>query len=299
MISCLPMIRSMTGFGRAEIDRDGLALTAEVRTVNHKFCEVSARLPRSLSNLETRVRQKIQETLTRGKVNITISWKDGRDQEGVLTVDEALATQYVNALNSLRQQFQFAEPVDLKTLVGLPDVFRWREPSIDEAAASAILDELTAACLTDLLRMREEEGRTLRRDLEARVDTILTRLEVIVTRSPVRVTELKEKLRARINQLLAGEAEIPEERIVVEASFLADRLDCTEEAVRLRSHCDQFKKLSAAPEPAGRKLNFLVQEMNREVNTIGSKSNDVDIAREVIVLKEEIEVIREQVQNIE
>ena len=111
--------------------------------------------------------------------------------------------------------------------------------------------------------------------------------------------ELKEKLRARIAQLLAGEAQVPDEKIVIEASFLADRLDCTEEAVRLRSHCDQFLKLAASPEPAGRKLNFLVQEMNREVNTIGSKSNDVDIAREVIVLKEEIEVIREQVQNIE
>ena len=293
------MIRSMTGFGHAEIDREGLALSAEVRTVNHKFCEVSVRLPRSLSNLENRVRTRTQELLTRGKVNLSIGWKDGREQEGILTVDEALAGQYVIALNKLREKFQFAEAVELKTLVGLPDVFRWREPSVDEAVAADIVDELTTAVLTDLLHMREEEGRTLQRDLEARVDTIMARLELIVARSPVRVTELKEKLRARIAQLLAGEAEIPEERIVVEASFLADRLDCTEEAVRLRSHCDQFKKMAAAPEPAGRKLNFLVQEMNREVNTIGSKSNDVDIAREVIVLKEEIEMIREQVQNIE
>jgi uncharacterized protein (TIGR00255 family) len=293
------MIRSMTGFGRAELDRNGLALSAEIRTVNHKFCEVSVRLPRSLSNLENRVRLKIQETLTRGKVNMTVGWKDGREQEGELVVDRVLAGQYVKALNELRGEFKFVDAIDLKTLVGLPDVFRWREPTIEEALAIETVDELTVRSLADLLRMREEEGQTLRRDLEARIDTILRRLEVIVERSPVRVGELKEKLRARISQLLAGEAQVPDEKIVVEASFLADRLDCTEEAVRLRSHCDQFLKLAASPEPAGRKLNFLVQEMNREVNTIGSKSNDVDIAREVIVLKEEIEVIREQVQNIE
>jgi uncharacterized protein (TIGR00255 family) len=293
------MIRSMTGFGRADLDRNGLALTAEVRTVNHKFCEVSVRLPRSLSNFENRVRLRIQETLTRGKVNMTVAWKDGREQEGVLVVDRALAGQYVNALNELRSAFKFVDAVDLKTLVGLPDVFRWQEPTIEEALAVETLDEITTRALADLLRMRDEEGQTLRRDLEARIATILRRLEAVVERSPVRVAELKEKLRARIAQLLAGEAQVPEERIVTEASFLADRLDCTEEAVRLRSHCDQFLKLAASPEPAGRKLNFLVQEMNREVNTIGSKSNDVDIAREVIVLKEEIEVIREQVQNIE
>jgi uncharacterized protein (TIGR00255 family) len=293
------MIRSMTGFGRAEIEENGIALTAEIRTVNHKFCEVSARLPRSLSALENRVRLKVQETLTRGKVNLTVNWKDGREQEGEMVVDDALAVQYVAALEGLRTRFGFTDSVDLKMLVGLPDVLRWRELRLEEAEAWGLLEKLLDRCLADLLRMREEEGRTLLTDLDARIQRILDALAHVETRAPLRVEEAKERLRARITQLLNGEAQVAEERIIVEASFLADRLDCTEEAVRLRSHCDQFRKLATGPEPAGRKLNFLVQEMNREVNTIGSKSNDVEIARDVIALKEEIEVIREQVQNIE
>lgn len=293
------MIRSMTGFGRAELEKSGLSLTAEIRTVNHKFCEVSVRLPRSLSPLENQVRLKVQEVLTRGKVNLTVSWKDGREQEGELVLDESLAGQYAKALGRLKERFGLTDPIDLKSLIGLPDILRWREQTIEEDAAWALVSELLERCLADLLRMREQEGKALLLDLEARVNTIREHLATIEQRAPLRVTEARERLRSRITQLLQGEAEVPPERIILEASFIADRLDCTEEAVRLRSHCDQFVELARAKEPAGRKLNFLIQEMNREVNTIGSKANDLDIARQVIILKEEIEVIREQVQNIE
>jgi uncharacterized protein (TIGR00255 family) len=293
------MIRSMTGFGRAELDRDSLSLSAEVRSVNHKFCEVSVRLPRSLSALENQARLRVQEVLTRGKVNLAVNWKDGREREGDLFLDQEVAGQYLREIDKLRTRFGFTEPLDMKTLVSLPDVFRWQEISIDEEKGWTILRELVDLSLADLLRMREEEGRTLLKDLEAHVALILENLARVEERAPLRVIEAREKLRARITQILQGEAVVPEERIVLEASFIADRLDCTEEVVRLRSHCDQFLDLARGREPAGRKLNFLIQEMNREVNTIGSKANDVDIARQVIILKEEVEVLREQVQNIE
>ncbi len=293
------MIRSMTGFGRAEVERDGRALSAEIRTVNHKFCEVSVRLPRSLSFLENRARLKVQEVLTRGKVNVNVNWKDGRDSEGSLVLDEALAEQYIAGIERLKQRFALAEGLDMKTLVGLPDIFRWKEESVDEEAGWALLDDLLDRTLADLVRMREEEGKAIRADFEARIAGVLSHLVHVETRAPNRVAEARERLRARITQLLQGEAEVPEERIVVEASFLADKLDCTEESVRLRSHCAQFLDLIRSPEPAGRKLNFLVQEMNREVNTIGSKANDLEIGRHVISVKEEIEVLREQVQNVE
>lgn len=293
------MIRSMTGFGRAELDRDGLSLTAEIRSVNHKFCEVSVRLPRSFAPLENQARLHVQEVLTRGKVNLVINWKDGREREGDLVLDQEVAGQYLREIEKLRGRFGLTDPLDTKLLVSLPDVFRWQEISIDEEKGWAVLRELIDRCLADLLRMREEEGRALLRDLEAHVAAILQNVALVETRSPLRVVEAREKLRARITQILQGEAVVPEDRIVLEASFIADRLDCTEEVVRLRSHCDQFLDLARGPGPAGRKLNFLIQEMNREINTIGSKANDVDIARQVIVLKEEVEVLREQIQNIE
>jgi uncharacterized protein (TIGR00255 family) len=293
------MIRSMTGFGRADVEHDGIALTAEIRSVNHKFCEVSIRLPRSLSAFENHVRIRIQELLSRGKINLTVNWKDGREHEGELILDEGVAENYMKALERLRGRFGFSDALDLRTLVGLPDIFQWRELTLGEEEGWAILKDLIDRTVGDLLSMREQEGQSLLRDLEAHLERITESLRFIEARAPLRVIEAKEKLRARIGQLLQGEAEIPEDRIVLEASFLADRLDCTEEVVRLKSHCEQFLDLSRGKEPAGRKLNFLIQEMNREINTIGSKANDLDIARQVITLKEEVEVIREQVQNIE
>jgi len=293
------MIRSMTGFGRAEIERNGIGLSAEVRSVNHKFCEVTIRLPRSLTALENQVRLRVQEVLSRGKINITVNWKDGREHEGELVLDEAVAENYLKAMERLRGRFGFAEPLDLKTLVSLPDIFKWREMTLDDEEGWVLIKELIERSLNDLLTMREQEGQSLLKDLESHISSILECLKAVESRAPLRVAEAKEKMKARISQLLQGEAEIPEERIVLEASFLADRLDCTEEVVRLKSHCEQFIDLSRGKEPAGRKLNFLIQEMNREINTIGSKANDLDIARQVITLKEEVEVIREQVQNIE
>lgn len=291
-------VRSMTGFGQASVEVEGRVLSAEIRTVNHRFLEISPRLPRGFQNLEGKLRALLQEKLDRGKVNLTVTW-EGETQSGVLTWDRTLAGQYFEQLQELRHAFDFAEPVTLSHLTAHPELFRYSEPDIDAEIAWSALARLVDASLADLVAMREREGDALARDLRERLRRIRTSVAAVEARSPERAREAKEKLRARIADLLNGEAAVEEERILTEAAYMAERMDCTEECVRLVSHCDQFDELLDSGEAIGRKLNFLLQEMNREANTIGSKGNDVAVARDVIQLKEEIEILREQVQNIE
>jgi uncharacterized protein (TIGR00255 family) len=293
------VIRSMTGFGRAELERRGRTLVAEVRSVNHRFLEVSPRLPRGLQPFEDKLRSILAERMNRGKVNLTVTWKGGSEEGGVLSVDMDVAQRYVDILQEVRARFAFRDPVTLGQLMGLPDVIRWSEPDLDPDEAWEYLKEAVGRAVDDLVAMRESEGEALRRDLLARMKTIRTSLAAVESRAPARVKEAKERLHARITELLQGEAQVDQDRLLVEAAFQADRLDCTEEAVRLRSHVDQFEALLTEGGPVGRKLNFLTQEMNREANTIGSKANDVEIARHVIQLKEDIEILREQIQNLE
>ncbi len=293
------MIRSMTGFGRAEVERNGRALVAEIRSVNHRFLEVSPRLPRGLQIHEDKLRASLSERLERGKVNLTVSWKGSREEGGVLSVDMELARRYVEILQEMRASFGFRDPVTLGQLMALPDVLRWSEPELDEDEAWSFLKETVDRALDGLVAMREAEGRALADDLLARMSTLRTSLDAVAERVPERAREAKEKLHARVTELLKGEAEVDEDRILIEAAFQADRMDCTEETVRLRSHIDQFDSLIREGGAVGRKLNFLTQEMNREANTIGSKANDSAVARHVIQLKEEIEILREQIQNLE
>jgi len=293
------VIRSMTGFGRAELERRGRTLVAEVRSVNHRFLEVSSRLPRGLQPFEDKLRSFLGERMNRGKVNLTVTWKGGSEEGGVLSVDMDLAQRYVDLLQEVRGRFAFRDPVTLGQLMNLPDVIKWSEPDLDPDEAWKFLKDVVASAVEDLVAMRESEGDALRRDLLARMQTIRTSLDAVESRAPARVKEAKERLHARITELLQGEAQLDQDRLLVEAAFQADRLDCTEEAVRLRSHVDQFESLLGEGGPVGRKLNFLTQEMNREANTIGSKANDVEIARHVIQLKEDIEILREQIQNLE
>lgn len=293
------MIRSMTGFGRAEKEQNGRVLVAEARSVNHRFLEVSSRLPRSLAREESRVRALFQGRLTRGKVNLTVSWKGASDEGGELSVDMNLARRYVDLLQGLRGEFGFRDPVTLSQLVSLPDVISWHEPDLDPKEAWDLLRGVVSAAIDELQAMREKEGETLSRDLLARMDTLRAVLDTIAERAPERVREATDRLHRRVAELLDGEAQVDPDRLLMEAAFQAERMDCTEECVRLRSHVEQFEGLLREGGPIGRKLNFLTQEMNREANTIGSKSNDAAIGRQVIRLKEEIEILREQIQNIE
>ncbi|HET9233684.1 MAG TPA: YicC/YloC family endoribonuclease [Candidatus Eisenbacteria bacterium] len=293
------MIRSMTGFGRGEVERGGRVLVAEARSVNHRFLEVSMRLPRGIQGLEPRLRARIEERVGRGKLTVTVAWKGQREDGGVLTVDLDLAERYVNALREFRNRFGFREPVTLQQVSTLPDLFKWVEPEVDAEDSWVQLVDVTDRALQELIRMRELEGETLAKDFRLRLDRVREALSLIEKRAPQRVTEAKDRLRSRVAELLHDTAVVDEERLTMEAAFVAERMDCTEECVRLRSHLDQTESFINFGGPVGRKLNFIAQEMHREANTIGAKAQDAIIATQVIVLKEEIEILREQVQNVE
>ncbi len=292
------MIRSMTGYGAAELERDGQRLTAEIRSVNHRFCELSVRAPKLVSPFEDQIRQLIQDRFARGKFNLTITWSGIGETGELLRVNDAVAEQYVRLLEQLRERFHLESGLDLKTLAGLPDVFSWEHTALSDEQTWELLQELVGKSCDNMNAMKAREGEALAGDFEKRLDLIRQQLDDIAERAPLRPQEAKERLMARLKPMLA-DVEMDPVRIAQEVALLADRLDCTEECVRLSAHIDQFRSLIDAPELAGRKLNFLLQEMNREANTIGSKGNDVEIARAVIVIKEELERLREQVQNVE
>lgn len=292
------MIRSMTGYGSADIERDGQRLTAEVRSVNHRFAEVSIRAPKVVGLFEDQIRQLIVERFSRGKFNLTITWSGAGDSGEVLKLNETVTDRYVALLEQLKTRYHIDHGLDLRTLASLPDVFQWEHTALSDEETWAIVKELVLAACDNMNLMKTREGATLAKDLEARLKLIREHLEVVAERGPIRPQEAKERLMSRLKVLL-GDVEMDPVRIAQEVAMMVDRLDCTEECVRLSAHLDQFRQLCEGSELAGRKLNFLLQEMNREANTIGSKSNDVAVTRAVIVIKEEIERLREQVQNVE
>jgi uncharacterized protein (TIGR00255 family) len=296
------MVRSMTGYGRGEALTDGLRLAAEVRSVNHRFCEVSARLPRAFAAFEGEARKIVQDQVSRGKLTLVVTWgEDGDgsgDSGGTLLLDERAADRYMELLRGVKAKYKLAGDVDLHTFASLPNLFRWDEPGQSSDVYLGLLREVVDKATRELIRMKETEGEALKRDLASRVGLVRSRVARIRDRAPERVRETHERMKERVRTLLA-EAEVPEDRLLMEIALLSDRLDCTEECVRLEAHCDHFLKYLDEESAPGRKLNFLLQEMNREINTIGSKSNDVAIVEQVVEVKEEIERIREQVQNIE
>jgi len=292
------MIRSMTGYGSAELERDGLSLTAEIRSVNHRFCEVSLRSPKVVSLFEDRIRQLIADRFSRGKFNLTITWSGAGETGEELKVNELVADRYVALLEKLRQRYHLDSGLDLRTLAALPDVFAWEHTALSDEETWALVKDLVGRACDSMDAMKAREGDALTKDLEHRLGLLRAQLAVVAKRAPQRPLEAKERLEARLRTLLA-DVELDPVRVAQEVALMADRLDFTEECVRLAAHLDQFTALIAGPEQAGRKLNFLLQEMNREANTIGSKANDVEVAHAVIVVKEEIERLREQVQNVE
>ncbi|HEY3217254.1 MAG TPA: YicC/YloC family endoribonuclease [Candidatus Eisenbacteria bacterium] len=292
------MIRSMTGYGSAELERNGQRLAAEIRSVNHRFCEVSIRAPRLVSLFEDRIRQRIQDRFSRGKINLSITWSGAGESGEVLKVNEVVADRYAQLLEQLRDRYHLDGRLDVRTLAALPDVFSWEHTSLSDDETWGLLETLIDRASASLDQMKHREGKALAADLEHRLKILREHLDIVAGRAPLRPQEAKERLLSRLQPLL-GEVELDPIRVAQEVALLADRLDCTEECVRLSAHIEQFRSLIEGAEMAGRKLNFLLQEMNREANTIGSKANDVEIARAVIVIKEELERLREQVQNVE
>lgn len=292
------MIRSMTGYGRAEYVQDGIEAIAEVRSLNNRFLDVVIRLPKSMNNCEQKVLEIVRKYLSRGRVNVSISIKTQGDRYLRLTFDEELSRAYIRLAQELKDKFSISGEMDLGQILNFPDVICYEaEPVADEKCWQCAEAALRNA-LEITNQMREKEGYELGLDFEKRIGQLekcVNRIEEIAQN---RSSEELAKLRQRVQSLLNNQ-QTDETRLELELAILADRLDVTEECVRFHSHNKMFKDTMEDSESPGRRLNFLLQEMNREANTIGAKANCAEISHLVVQIKEEVERIREQVQNIE
>ncbi len=293
------MIRSMTGYGRAEVLRGGRKITAEIKSLNHRYLEVAVRLPSALTALELEIRRKVGERFVRGRVEVTIRVDGQADAEGgSLRVNWPAVLGYRRMLEEVREKLDLPDPVTLEMIASLRDAFTREDDSDAWAEAGETVAEVMEKAIGSALEMREREGEILCRDLRERVEMLRGWLEGIAAKGPELVVEYQKRLAERVREL-AGGVIADESRLAQEVAMLAEKTDITEEIVRFRGHMDQFLEMLAAGEAVGRKIDFLIQEMNREVNTIGSKSGDTEIARQVIEIKTELAKVREQVQNIE
>ena len=294
------MISSMTGYGRAEAAKDGLRLEVEIRSVNNRFLDLAMRLPRAIMPLEGKIKELLQQEISRGRVNVTISLDEGTDGSEDIEFDPAVAEATIAFLKKMKKRYRLAGEIEVGTLAAFPDIVKRRKKEWSEEEVWPLAQGLLKKAVKEFNKMRATEGKALADDLRKRITLLNKELEKVEKRSPRRVAEAKEALRRRVNELLSGESmQISEERLASEIALLVDRMDCTEEVVRFRSHNQQFLECLDEGEAVGKRLNFLIQEMHREANTIGSKANDAEIARASIFLKEEVEKIREQIQNIE
>jgi len=294
------MIRSMTGFGRGEYTDGKRNITVEIKSVNHRYSDISIKMPRRYGFAEDKVKTAVKEKLRRGKVDVSIMVENITENDINIKLNEPIARQYYDKLKTLQETFNLNGDISLRLLATMPDVMK-AIPDVDdeEEITKAILIP-TAEAAANLEKMREVEGEKLAEDLIAKGENIKSILDKIAERSPLVVKEYTAKLRDRIAELIAGNAQIPEDRILTEAAIFADKCAIDEEITRLNSHLIQLKKILTSNNDAeGKKLDFLVQEMNREANTIGSKANDITITNYMLEIKSEIEKIREQVQNIE
>ena len=292
------MIKSMTGYGKSEQTIDSLNVTVEIKSENHRYFEFSARVPREYGFLEEKLKKYCNSLITRGKVECYVSVEDLEEREMEVNVNETLAAGYVKALKELSERFGLKDDISAVTLSRYPDVITLHKASEDEERIWNAVKTVAETAVSKFIEMRETEGSKLRGDILSRADYIIECVEFIEGRSPETVREYNEKLKQRMKELL-GDAAVDEQRLLNEAAIYADKIAVDEETVRLRSHISQLREFMNSSEAIGRKLDFRVQEINREANRIGSKAQDVDIAKKVIAIKAEVEKIREQVQNIE
>ncbi len=292
------MIKSMTGFGRVQETVDGMNVTVELRSVNHRYFEFTAKVPRTYGFLEEKLKTFTNSLVSRGKVECYVAVEQLEESETTVSVNASLAKGYVDALRQLSEMFDLSADVSAAALSRYPDVLVLQKTAADEERIWNAVRSVAEKAVRRFIEMRETEGAKLKADILSRADTILEHVEFVETRSPQTVKEYNEKLKQRMEELL-GNTQIDEHRLLTEAAIFADKIAVDEETVRLRSHISQLRTFMEADEPIGRKLDFLVQEINREANTIGSKAQDVEIAKRVIAVKAEVEKIREQVQNIE
>jgi uncharacterized protein (TIGR00255 family) len=291
------MIASMTGYGKAEAPLGEVMVAVEVRSVNHRFCEVATRLPKSLGGVESRFRKAIQRRVARGRVDLAVT-AGGDHQAKRLALDAELARQYYDAFTALQRELGVQGEITLPLLAGMRDVVTFVEREIDAAVLADHVDALIERALDGLEAMRRQEGAAIAEDLAQRLRGMALRLDDIARRAPAIVQEYAARLRSRV-KLLANGLELDSERLAQEVALQADRCDYTEEVTRLRSHLAQCEGMLKTGGAVGRSLDFLCQEMNREINTIGSKANDAEVALAVVAVKSDLEKLREQIQNLE
>ena len=292
------MISSMTGFGRATVASDGREITIELKSVNHRYLDLAFRMPRHIGFIEDVLRQLLSEQLSRGHVDIYVNYRNTRMDARTVVIDEVLMGAYLTAARKAAAQYELKDDISLSTAMRFPDVTDVIEAEEDRDAVAALAREAALRAVTALKRMRAGEGERLCNDLLNRVTTVESIAAKIDTRAPFVVEEYRTKLSERIESMLGG-VEVDRTRLATEVALFADKASINEELVRLASHVTEMRKVLGSDETAGRRLDFVVQEMNREFNTIGSKANDAEITNLVIAGKGEIEKIREQVQNIE
>ena len=294
------MIKSMTGFGRGEYSDGKRNVIAEIKTVNHRYADISVKMPKRYSFAEEKIKSLIKEKVKRGKAEVSIIVENLTEEDTTVKLNTLVAGQYVNNLKELKEAYGLTGEIDIKLVATMPDVLKAVPDVENEDEAAAVIFEAVKMAVSNLDAMRDVEGAKLADDLIMRGQLIRDIVKKIDARAPMVAREYTLKLQNRIKDLLGDQVDIPEDRILVEAAVFADKANITEELVRLDSHMNQLKTiLTASSEPVGKKLDFLVQEMNRESNTIGSKANDMEITSLMLETKSEIEKIREQVQNIE
>ncbi len=291
------MAASMTGYGRAEIEDGNLKFSVEINTVNNRFLEYQIRLPKSLGQLENNVKLLLNGKFSRGKVMVTVNWEQ-EPAEGAIVLDDARADAYYRIYQLLKKRFSLTGDLSMHEFASLPDLIKVEKQEEDLDRTWSVLQKAMEAAANATYAMRSVEGANLVRDMLARIKGIRSTTAEIESLSGQNVTLYQDRLKARISELL-GATDVDEERIAVEVALWADKSDITEECVRLKSHLEQFESSLAEDGQVGKRLNFILQELNRETNTIGDKSAYYEISRRVIVIKEEIERLREQVQNIE
>lgn len=289
---------SMTGYGSAKGSVEGQEITVELKSVNNRYLDCSVRLPRNFLFAEDTVKQAVSAGVSRGKVDVFVSAQASQDSGTVVSVNEELARGYRDAVARIAETLGLESGLNAFSLARFPDVLTVERRELDKDKAAAALSEITAKAVEEFNAMREREGERLRRDMLGKLETIEGLVSVVEERSPQTVKEYRERLEARLHDILADRS-LDEQRVITEAAIFADRTAVDEETVRLRSHIAQFRTMLEEGSPIGRKMDFLVQEFNRESNTIGSKCSDASLAKVVVDLKSEIEKIREQLQNVE
>lgn len=292
------MVTSMTGFGRGKVSDSGFNITVEIKSVNHRYFEFSSRVPRAFQFLDECLKSLCQQRISRGKVEVSVMIEDTASNAIELTVNRSYADAYIAALHSLAKDYKLKDDLKVSALVGNTDIFTARKRDVDDGIIKALVISAANSAIDSFIEARAIEGERLVSDIKGRTDFILGKVGFIEERSPQTIREYREKIELKIKELI-GDVQIDEQRLLTETAIYADKIAVAEETVRLRSHIDSLTSLLDEGGVIGRKLDFIVQEMNRETNTIGSKAQDIQINKIVVDIKSEIEKIREQVQNIE